>query len=153
MPQVECGHSDGSGYTGSQLLAIRGPTLLVDIGFDPDYDPAQPGKLPKLAITGVEALIDTGATISCIDKALAAALKLPAVDKQKFGGAAGLYEAEMHSAQIHVPSLVATIHGLFAAVDLVGGGQRHVALIGRTFLQNLKMAYDGTTGKVTLSTP
>jgi len=151
MPQVECGHADWNGYTASALLVIRGPTLFVDIGFDPDYDPAHPDKLPNLAITGVEALLDTGATISCIDKSLAATLKLPAVDKQNFGGAAGLYETEMHSAQIHVPSLTFTQHGLFAAVDLVGGGQRHSALIGRTFLSAFQMQYDGMTGRVVIS--
>jgi hypothetical protein len=75
------------------------------------------------------------------------------VDKENFGGIGGLYETEMHSAQIHIPALGFTIHGLFAAVDLVAGGQRHVALIGRTFLQRFSMHYDGTSGWVVISTP
>lgn len=54
------------------------------------------------------------------------------------------------SAQIHVPSLVFNHYGQFAAVDLAAGGQRHAALIGRTFLQHFTMMYEGRTGNVTL---
>ena len=57
----------------------------------------------------------------------------------------------MHLAQIHVPSLNFTIYGAFAGVHLKTGGQIHQALIGRTFLQNFTMVYEGLTGTVTIS--
>ncbi len=56
----------------------------------------------------------------------------------------------MHLAQIYVPTLAFTLYGAFARVDLVAGGQPHVALIGRTFLQHFRMVYEGATGTVSL---
>jgi len=56
----------------------------------------------------------------------------------------------MYVAQIHIPSLNYTIYGQFAGVDLAVGGQIHKALIGRTFLGNFTMMYEGSTGSVTL---
>jgi hypothetical protein len=57
----------------------------------------------------------------------------------------------VYLAQVHVPSLAFTIYGAFAGVDLAAGGQAHRVLIGRTFLQNLAMVYEGLTGSVKLS--
>lgn len=57
----------------------------------------------------------------------------------------------MHLAQIYVPALQFTVYGSFAGVHLVAGGQIHQALIGRTFLQHVRMVYDGQSGKVTIS--
>jgi len=57
----------------------------------------------------------------------------------------------MHLGHVHVPALNFTIYGEFAGVDLVAGGQAHHALIGRTFLQNFTMTYEGRTGTVILS--
>jgi hypothetical protein len=54
-------------------------------------------------------------------------------------------------AQIHVPALEHTIYGLFAGVHLAAGGQRHRALLGRTFLHSFTMIYEGATGTVILS--
>ena len=59
----------------------------------------------------------------------------------------------MHMAQIHVPALAFTIYGVFAAVDLIAGGQPHQALIGRTLLRHCRMEYDGLTGGVVIHTP
>ena len=153
MPEAKCGFNDGDGHKGRDLLVHYGPTLLVDIGFDPKYNPQNSPEPPTAAIQQVHAIIDTGATISCIDKTTAGQLQLPVVDRQNFGGIDGAYVAEMHAAQIHIPSLSYTIYGSFAGVDLIGGGQQHVALIGRTFLRNFRMIYDGTTGDVTISRP
>ena len=86
--------------------------------------------------------------MSCIDSKLAAKLGLPIIDKQKIGGVSGLKEVNMHMAQIHIPALGFTVYGSFAAVDLVDGGQKHEALIGRTFLKRFTMIYTGATGDV-----
>lgn len=131
-------------------MAQFGPTLIVDIGFDPNYTVA--GGLTKLLdIRGVHALIDTGASTSCIDSGLAMRLNLPIIDRQKVGGVGGLHEVNMHLAQIYIETLKVTIYGTFAGVDLIAGGQPHSALIGRTFLQHFTMVYEGRTGTVTLS--
>jgi len=151
MPTVECGFDDSAGASGSQLLVFSGPTLLVDIGFDPAYRPDPPGMVPRAAITGQRALVDTGASVSCIDGGLAMQLNLPIVDRQPISGIGGTMIANLHLAQIHIPSLNVTVYGNFAAVDLIAGGQAHYALIGRTFLMHIKMTYNGLTGKVVIS--
>ena len=59
----------------------------------------------------------------------------------------------MYAAQIYIPALSFTLYGSFAGVDLIGGGQQHLVLIGRTFLRRFQMMYNGVTGEVTISTP
>lgn len=144
MNTTECGFiGDGA----ANLLVMHGPTLLVDIGFDPAMTA---GNRPALAKTALWALVDTGATESCIDDDLAQELGLPVVDKRTVGGVSGHHEACMYLAHIFIPTLNYTIHGQFAGVKLRAGGQRHFALIGRTFLHNFVMTYDGCSGKVSL---
>jgi predicted aspartyl protease len=147
-----CGfNSVPGGASGIELLIAYGPTLMVDIGFDPLYNPtAAVLALPVPGLTGIEALVDTGATESCIDNLLATQLNLPVVDRRPIAGVHGTQLANMHLAQIHVPTLHSTIYGMFAGVDLVAGGIPHKALIGRTFLQNYTMVYEGRTGSVTI---
>jgi len=132
------------------MLTAYGPTLLVNIGFDPAYNPSVP-TIPQLVGNGIFALVDTGASQSCIDSLLAAQLGLPVVDKITISGVSGGQEVNMHLAQVYVPALQWTIYGLFAGVHLAAGGQAHKALIGRTFLQNFTMVYEGKTGNVTIS--
>jgi predicted aspartyl protease len=151
MPDASCGFADDHRGTAQHPLTLLGPTLIVDIGFDPNYRADIPGSVPITQIQGVHALIDTGATQSCIDSALAATLNLPIIDRQKVGGVGGIHEVNMHLGHIYVPSLDVTVHGSFAGVSLSAGGQPHVALIGRTFLRYVTMHYDGKTGKVTIT--
>lgn len=152
MAQTSCGFGDGSDPAlGSQLLLSYGPTILVDIGFDQNYDPKVPGSVPTLPIRGEPALVDTGALECCIDSMLAAQLNLPIIDRRPISGAHGSQELNVHLAQIFIPALNHTIWGHFAGVHLVAGGQAHKALIGRTFLKSFKLHYDGTTGLVTIS--
>jgi hypothetical protein len=122
----------------------------VHIGFDPTYDPQNPVGLPKLPGNQMAALVDTGAIESCIDTALAMSLNLPVIDRRLISGVHGAREVNVHLAHVHVPTLNFTIYGPFAAVDLQAGGQPHHALIGRTFLQNFTMVYEGRTGTVTI---
>jgi hypothetical protein len=154
MPSIECGFADGAGnIPGSDLLITNGPTLQVNIGFDPSYRPIAVDPPPTLPGIGVAALVDTGAADSCIDRLLASQLKLPVVDRQRVAGVHGSMEVDMHLAQIHVPSLEVTHYGAFAAVDLIAAGLIHQALIGRTFLRHFTMTYNGTSGSVVLSRP
>jgi len=151
MPETKCGFNDIPDFTGADLLVSYGPTLKVDIGFDPNYNPQKLNILPTLSVKGINALVDTGAGESCIDNLLASQLNLPIIDRRPVSGAHGSHLSNMYLAQIHVPSLKFTIYGAFAGVDLLAGGQVHKALIGRTFLRCFKMIYDGRNGTVTLS--
>ena len=149
MPSAKCGFFDTpGGPTGAASLTGNGPLLFVDIGFDQNYTFVPGGPLPVPGRTNLPALVDTGATESCIDSLLAAQLNLPAINKRMQAGVHGAKEVTIHMAQVHVPSLGFTIYGEFAAADLRLGGQSIDALIGRTFLQHFKMIYDGPTGDV-----
>jgi hypothetical protein len=138
VAQAKCGFDDGPGSKGADVLGLVGPTLIVNIGFDSTYQPQQP-KVPTAGITGVWALVDTGASESCIDDQLATKLGLPVIDQKPISGTIGSHTANIYLAQIHIPSLPRTIYGPFAGVHLIAGGQRHSALIGRTFLRYFKM--------------
>lgn len=102
-------------------------------------------------MTGINALVDTGAGESCIDNQLAALLRLPIVDRRPISGVHGSSFTDMYLAQIHIPTLHFIIYGMFAGVDLIAGGQVHSALIGRTLLRSFTMTYEGRTGSVLLS--
>ena len=150
MPSVECGFVHLPEPHGPDSLIQFGPTLAVRIGFDPDFSS---GTQPNLPTTEFHALVDTGASESCIDSAVAQSLGLPVVDRRKVAGVHGSDEVNVHLAQIYVPRLGFTSYGQFAGVHLHAGGQPHSALIGRTFLRSFTMIYDGNVGSVVLSRP
>jgi hypothetical protein len=152
MPTALCGFNTTPGANGRDLLVGHGPSLLVQIGFDPGYDPvAVPRRPPNLPQGPVLALVDSGAIESCIDSTLAMNLNLPIIDRRMISGVHGRREVNVHLAHVHVPSLSFAVHGPFSAVDLAAGGQSHLALIGRTFLQHFTMVYEGRSGTVTLT--
>ena len=149
MVQTRCGFNDiPGGASGRVQLAAHGPTLLVTIGFDPAFNPAVHNPPPVAGLGGIHALVDSGASESCIDNLIAAQLNLPIVDRRQIAGVHGAQQVNMHLAQVHVTHLNFWIYGAFAGVDLAAGGQIHRALIGRTFLQNFTMVYEGRTGTV-----
>jgi predicted aspartyl protease len=151
MSTTRCGFDDGPLGLGRDFLVANGPSLGVNVGFDPTYDAKDLTKAPVPGITGTLALVDTGAAECCIDSQLAARLSLPVVDKRKIAGAGGVSEVDVHLAQIHVSSLGFTMYGLFASVHLSAGGQLHSVLIGRSFLRDFVMTYDGPSGTVVLT--
>ncbi len=153
MPETLCGFDDvQGGASGSSLLVEYGPTLKVNIGFDVNWKPNS-GIPPVAGIKDVAALVDTGAKECCIDNLLAIQLNLPVIDDGEVAGSYGRHPVKIYLAQIHIPSLDGTVYGRFAGVKLIEGGQVQGALIGRTFLQNYTMLYEGGTGMVKLSSP
>jgi len=149
MARTKCGFDSGPAASGSDLLSLLGPTLLVDIGFDKDWR-ATGKTVPVKGLQGVHALVDTGASESCIDALVATQVGLPVVDRRPIAGVGGKHMVNMYLAQIYVPTLAFTIFGAFAGVDLAAGGQEHRALIGRTFLRHFTMVYEGRSGTVTI---
>lgn len=149
MVQTKCGFNDTLSSKGHELLTLLGPTLLVDVGFDPTYDPKRTNA-PVSGVQGISALVDTGATECCIDNLLAASLGLPIVDRRTVAGIAGTHSVNVYLAQVHVVTIGQTMFGAFAGLDLAAGGQAHSALIGRTFLRHSTMIYEGRTGTVTI---
>ena len=149
MPTASAGFSDAEGLPGREALAQQGPTLHVQIGFDPRYRP-QSKKRPALPDMRLPALVDTGALDSCIDSDLAARLGLPIADRIEIAGVLGVGEVNVHLAQIYVPDLALTLYGQFAGVHLTAGGLSHSAILGRSFLRRYVMTYDGPIGAVAI---
>ena len=149
MPRAECGFRDDEQGSGRDWLVSVGPTLWMDAGFDSAYT-AAPGQVPTPGMRNIPALVDTGALESCIDDSLATELNLPVVDRVNMSGVGGLHVAKVYLAQIRSPRLHFVQYGRFTGAALTEGGQSHKILIGRTFLMNSIMFYDGQTGAVTL---
>src|SRR5688572_8020743 len=100
-----------------RLLVYHGPTLSVNVGFDRTWR-AVDHKPPNARGFQLEALVDTGAQDSCIDRLLAAQLNLPVVDREKVCGVHGEREVDVYLAQVYVPALDFTEYGKFAGVEL-----------------------------------
>ena len=141
---LNCGFS---GPDASYLLIERGPTIYVDIGFDPGW---RVGLIPAAKRQNVPALVDTGALESFIDCALATDLDLPISDRREISGSRGRHEVDVYTAQVYVPDFEFTVYGQFAGVFLSSGGTDFRVLIGRTLLKDFTLHYDGPSGRVTL---
>ncbi|MFI5364365.1 MAG: retroviral-like aspartic protease family protein [Candidatus Binatia bacterium] len=152
MPIIECGFPNVPDPV--TTLSAIGPTVLVDIGFDPAMfaqglppalgTPALPTAIPAVQVL---ALLDTGAQQSCIDEVLAQQLGLPLIDQQQMSGVGGPTIFNVYLAHINIPGLVVQ-YGRFTGVHLQAGGQYHRALIGRTLLNDALVVYDGRSGSV-----
>ena len=139
---------DGEGP--ADLLVRLGPTIQVDIGLK---SRALPGKPPDLAEKKVKALIDTGAGGDCIDEALAQRLGLPVHDEGEISGVGGRHRAFIYTARIYVPKLEKLLFQPFTGVKLHEGEQWHRVILGRSFLRQYRLAYDGITGQVEITDP
>ena len=152
MPLLDCGFVDTATGQAVDSLVQHGPTLWVNIGFDPQFKYGDTdGNPPTSQVETVPALLDTGASESCIDEALAQSIGLPIVDRQMVSGVGGGTEVNIYLGHIVFPSLQYMQWGRFAGAKLADGNQIHRALIGRTMLRTCLMVYDGRVGRVMLA--
>ena len=148
MPQLECGFRDTEHDNASDLLILLGPTVLVDIGFDPAVDYTVAGASPSSQTRQVLALLDTSALDCCIDDALANEIGLPVVDRARVSRVGGATDLNVYLGHIVTPALNYVQWGRFAGARLRDGGQMHSALIGQNVLQDMLVIYDGRDGRV-----
>ncbi len=150
MPSTQAGFKAGkNGLSAADLLVDLGPTLLVDIGLK---SRSAPGDTPDLSEKRIKALIDTGAGGDCIDDELARQLSLPVTDEGEISGVGGRHHAFIYTARVYVPSLDRLLFQPFTGVKLLEGRQWHRVILGRTFLRQYRLAYDGASGQVEIST-
>jgi predicted aspartyl protease len=144
---------------GRDLLVMKGPTTAVEIGFNPDLFHSDPAVVQQ-AITAanaqppsqlVEALIDTGATESCIDEDLAQQLQLPLIDHQDGSGIGGQEKFNVYLGHVRIAALGIIQYGRFMGVKLKAGNIPHRALLGRALFQGMILVYDGRDGSVRLA--
>lgn len=106
--------------------------------------------LPVPAPVPGQAIIDTGASSTCIDDATAQRLQLPVID------VVNMTSASHASTQQNIyPVLIEVAGGLRIDVQRAMGAnlaaQGLVALIGRDFLQHCTFFYNGPSGLITLA--
>ncbi len=150
MPLIDAGFTTPEGVGDHTKLISFGPTVEVIVSHhNPDgQEPPEEQEKPE----SVHGLIDSGASESCIDAQLAQKLGLPIIDIRSIAGVGGAKTHNVYLAQIHIYTLDIFQYGAFTGVDLAEGGQAHQVLLGRTFLQNTVMIYDGIRGQVTVAT-
>ena len=101
------------------------------------------------AINGF-ALIDTGASGTCVDHQAATKAGLPIIDKTVMTSASHAeHEVLVFAGKLVIPDFTAINleYALGANLD----GQNLIALIGRDLLQEAVLVYNGTDGMVSLS--
>lgn len=135
-----------------EVMLERGPLVQVLVGLAEDIAQQlvqQGQKVPQPA-SGV-GLIDTGASATCIDDALAQSLGLPVID------VVGMTSASHAGTQANVYPITMEIVGSPIRVNVpraIGANlapQGLIALIGRDYLRHCTLVYNGFTGQITLS--
>lgn len=133
-------------------LLQRGPCVQVIVSLAKSLAEqlVQQGQPVPQPTAGV-GLVDTGASTTCIDDALARSLGLPVIDVVQMTSAthAGT-QANVYPIQMEIvgsPIIVNVPRAIGA--NLVPQGI--VALIGRDYLQHCTLFYNGFTGQITLS--
>lgn len=126
-------------------LELVGPTIQVLVGVAP-----LAGEAVSLKIEGgreVLALIDTGASTSCISDPLAQELGLTPIDRQEMMGVGGPKEHLLYLGMISVPQLGTVSKGRFVGVDM---GESQPIILGRDFLRGCVLIYHGPAGTITI---
>lgn len=146
---AQAGFKKGKNGEGPADLLVRlGPTLLVDIGLKSH---AKAGDSPDLQLKRVRALIDTGAGGDCIDDQLARSIGLPISDEGEISGVGGKHHAYIYLARVWIPQLDKLLFQRFTGVRLSEGEQWHEVILGRGFLRQYTLTYEGATGRVEIS--
>jgi len=136
----------------SQVLLQRGACVQVIFGIAQIFADQllQQGQTLPQPVSGI-ALIDTGASSTCIDESLAQQMNLPAIDVVQMMSAShdatptNVYPIQMQV--IGTPIRVEVPRALGATLATQG----YIALIGRDFLQHCTLFYNGISGEMTLS--
>jgi predicted aspartyl protease len=145
---------DGTTVQLSPSIALleKGPFVQVIIGLAQTFAEqlVQHGQSVPQPFGGV-GLVDTGASTTCLDAALAESLGLPVIDVVQMtsashaGTQANVYPIQMEIVgspiKVNVPRAI--------GANLTPQGI--VALIGRDYLQHCTLFYNGITGQITLS--
>lgn len=145
---------DGQGRLSRDGLVLAGCHLAVEIHIHPalaahlqQQDPPEP---PPAPVVG-RALIDTGATFTALDLAVATQLQLAPVDTIASGTAGGQRTCPRFPARLVFPGTPMPPANLPRVVGVDLSGQAYCVLLGRDFLARCLLVYNGPLGVFTLS--
>jgi predicted aspartyl protease len=133
-------------------LTQRGPVVQVTVSIGQAIAQQilqQGGTLPP-PVSGL-ALIDTGATSTCVDDAAAQQLQLPAIDVVTIASAShSSTEQNVYPISVEVVGLPIAINAP-RAIGAPLQPQGLLVLIGRDLLQHCVLVYNGISGSFSLS--
>jgi len=135
----------------SIALAARGPCVQVQIGTARPIAQQllQQGKTLPPPVSGL-ALIDTGASATCIDEDAARSLALPVTNVVQVSSASHASSPQnVHPTQIEMIGLPLAIDANAIAAPLAAQGL--IALIGRDVLRHCTLFYNGPAGAISLA--
>lgn len=149
--RAEAKDREGKPVAGPEGLSQIGPRLPVTLMVSDAHRQmlAERGEPAPNAINGF-ALVDTGASATCVDLETADEAGLPVIGKAVMHTASHAeHEVPVYSGKLSVPSFgdVELEFAMGANLD----SQNLVALIGRDVLQAAVLVYNGTSGTVSIS--
>jgi len=160
MPVLHSQYSGQGQNPAGQVVAVppalaliqRGPILQVTIAIADQVaqELVKQGKPVQPAVSGI-GLIDTGASVTCVDNEAAKNLQLPVIDVIKMASAShASHPTSVYPIKITIAGLPIGINAPRAAgAELKVQGL--IALIGRDILANCTMHYNGVVGEITLA--
>ena len=151
--------TDPSGSFSPDGLIAVGAFFAIEVHVPPEIAEVltQQGQPIPTPVSGF-ALIDTGATLTCVHERALLDLGLNPVGTVNSGTAHGQVQQSLYPARIVFPAQGWTVDiGSVAGVDLSGqvlniapSPQRIIALIGRNFLKQCVLVWNGTNGSWTI---
>jgi len=133
-------------------LRINGPVVQVEVGLHPALAQAlvKAGK-PVPAQVPCLALIDTGASNTCVDMAHITALQIPPIQTATVHTPNGATTQTLHPASIAFPGTGLPTINFNSVVCSNLTGQSFGCLIGRDVLEHFVLVYNGPFGAFTLA--
>ena len=145
---------DGRGNTRplppQDALARRGPIVQATLTPLDEQQQAliERGETTPPAVAGI-ALIDTGATSTCVDEAAARKAGLAVVDRGVISSASHpVHEVPIFAGNIQIPAFAIRVP---RAMGVTLDNQGLVALLGRDALRSTLFIYNGVDGAISLS--
>lgn len=97
----------------------------------------------------IQAMVDTGASISAINVSVAQRLGLPVTGSMKIGGATGVADQPVYSALFRIPDPFVEWDPMQIAGATLTNTPFDI-LVGRNILCNMTLSYDGKSGRFSL---
>ena len=148
---VKAEDQHGKPIAASTGLAQGGPVVPVSLMISDAHRKVlgEEGRLVPPVVNGT-ALIDTGASNTCIDQGAAEKAGLPTIGKAAMASASHPeHEVPVYSAKLVIPQFSDIDVAYAMGANL--GGMGLTALIGRDLLQRAVLVYNGTDGSIALS--